>query len=65
MQASRKIINEVTRDVSKALDKAWHEGLRIKTHTQCQLPSLTIKLLLVYEPSSISCTPPQDSMSLV
>ena len=33
MQASRKIINVVTRDVSKAVDKVWHEGLRYKIHT--------------------------------
>ena len=42
MQASRKIINVVTRDVSKAFDKVWHERLRYKfTHTI----SITIKLL--------------------
>ena len=28
MQASRKIINVVTRDVSKAFNKVWYEGLR-------------------------------------
>ena len=30
IQASRKIINVVTRDVSKAFDKVWQEGLRYK-----------------------------------
>ena len=48
MQASRKIINIVTRDVSKAFDKIWHEGLRYKIHTQYQLPPLTIKLLSTF-----------------
>ena len=37
MQARRKIINVVTRDVSKAFDKVWHEGLRYKIQTQYQL----------------------------
>ena len=44
MQASRKIINVVTRDASKAFDKVWHEGLRY-TQINYQLTSLTIKLL--------------------
>ena len=45
MQASRKIIYVVTRDVSKSFDEVWYEGLRYKMHAQYQLPSLTIKLL--------------------
>ena len=39
MQASRKIINVVTRDVSKAFDKVWHEGLRYKNINSYQFSS--------------------------
>ena len=38
----------VTRDVSKAFDKVWHEGLRYKIQTQYQLSPLTIKLLSTF-----------------
>ena len=48
MQASRKIINVVTRDASKAFNKVWHEGLIYKIQTQYQLPPLTIKLLSTF-----------------
>ena len=45
IQARRNIINIVTKDVSKAFNKVWHEGPRFKIQTQYQLPPLTIKLL--------------------
>ena len=48
MQANRKIINKVTRDVSKALDKVWYEALRYKIQAQYQIPSLNIKLLSTF-----------------
>ena len=48
MQASNKIINIVTRDVSKAFNKVWHEWLTCKIQTQYQLTSLTIKLLSTF-----------------
>ena len=44
LQANKKIINLVTRDVSKIFDKVRHEGQCYKMHTQCQLPPLTIYL---------------------
>ena len=33
MQANSKIINLVTRDVSKTFDQVWHEGLRYKLYS--------------------------------
>ena len=48
MQASRKIINLIAKDVSKALDKVWHEGLRYMMKTQYQILTLTIKLLSTF-----------------
>ena len=40
--------NTVTRDVTKAFDKVWHNGLRYKLGTTPQIPNLILKILSSY-----------------